>query len=176
MQATFIADDGALTNVEHAHLQQAHIGVLWTNVPNGRHMRAILGQAEMPMARGGKWAIARHDQQIRAWFGAVPDFLITLDAPFMADADDPSVCALVEHGLLHCAQARDVYGAPRFTKDGRPIFALRGHDVEQFTAIVERYGSDATGASEFVRAANAGPTIATARIAGACGTIARAAA
>lgn len=168
---TFLEEKAPLFNAEHVHLRQASVGLLWTNVLNGRHMRAIIGQAEMPMAKGGKWAKARHDLQLRDWFGSVPDFVITLSAPYAATADDASFCALIEHEMLHCAQARTAYGVPRFSRStGRPIFAMRGHDVEEFTSIVRRYGAKAAGVEDLVAAAAAKPLIAGAAIAGACGT------
>ena len=59
---------------------------------------------------------------------------------------------------------------PKFTQDGRPSFAIRGHDVEEFVGVVARYGATAAGVSEMVEAASRGPTIALADIAGVCGT------
>ncbi len=173
--ATFISDDGALHNPDHAHLETAEIGALWTNVDNARQMRLVIGQAElMPPMAMGKWQRARAIAQIEAWFGAVPDFLITLHAAAAESMDDASFCALVEHELYHCGQERDQYGAPKFTRDGAPKFAIRGHDVEEFVGVVARYGM--TGVvRDLVEVANAGPSIDLADIAGACGTCLRAA-
>ena len=113
-------------------------------------------------------------QQIQEWFGDVPDFLITFHAGAAASMDDPSFCALVEHELYHCAQKLDDYGMPKFSQDGSPSFCIRGHDVEEFVGVVARYGADAAGVSAMVDAANAGPTIGRASIAGVCGTCLRA--
>lgn len=179
IERTFLDESSPLHNPTHAHLRFARVGLLWTNVENSRQMRRIVGQAEIPQAKGGKWAKARHDLQLCDWFGHVPDFVITLSAPYCAQADDASFCALVEHELLHCAQARDAFGSPRFSREtGLPIFALKGHDVEEHIDIVARYGAAAAGASvvAMVAAANHPPLIAGASIAGACGTcLARAA-
>lgn len=170
---TFIADEGELANLDHAHLNQAEIGVLWTNCDNVRHMRVVIGQAEiMPPMAMGRWQRARALQQIEEWFGAVPDFLITFSAPASAGMDDASFCALVEHELYHCAQALDVYGMPKFNRDGQPVFAMRGHDVEEFVGVVSRYGSNDPTLSAMVEAANRRPSIALADIRGACGTCA----
>jgi hypothetical protein len=173
IRATFLEQTSPLHNPEHAHLRFAHVGILWTNVGNSRQMRRILGQAEMPMARGGKWAKARHDLQLREWFGSVPDFVITLDAPFCAEADDASFCALVEHELMHCAQRRNPYGAPLFSRStGKPIFGIRGHDVEEFVGIVRRYGAIDGGVLALAAAAREKPLIDLAKIATVCGTVA----
>ena len=63
---------------------------------------------------------------------------------------------------------------PKFSKQtGRPVFAIRGHDVEEFVGVVERYGAEATNVQALVRAANKGPSIAQAAIANACGNCLR---
>lgn len=176
MTDAFINPDGDLANPDHFHLAQAEIGVLWTNVDNGKNMRVVLGQAElMPPMAMGKWQRARAIAQIEDWFGGMPDFLITLFAPAAATMDDAQFCALVEHELYHCGQQRDAYGGPKFTRDGAPAFAIRGHDVEEFVGVVARYGAGAAGVSEMIEAASRRPLIAAADIAGACGTCLRAA-
>ncbi|WP_410176759.1 putative metallopeptidase [Sinorhizobium medicae] len=53
---------------------------------------------------------------------------------------------------------------------GRPVFTIRGHDVEDFVGVVRRYGADAAGVRAIVDAANRPPEIARAQIAHACGT------
>jgi len=173
--ASFIAEDAVLLNEEHAHLREAQVAFMWTAVPNARGGNGVVGQAEIPSIQGGKWARARFFQQIEEWFGHVPHFLITLDAGFADEADDATFCALVEHELYHCAQARTAWGDLKFRKDGSPAFTMRGHDVEEFVGIVGRYGAGAAAGrtSTFVAAAVAGPTIAAAEIAGCCGTCGR---
>jgi hypothetical protein len=174
---TFIAEDGELANQDHAHLAEAEIGVLWTNVDNSRNMRTVIGQCElMPPMAMGKWQRARAIQQIEDWFGDVPDFLITISAPAAATMDDASFCALIEHELYHAGQKRDQYGAPKFTEDGRPSFAIRGHDVQEFIGVVARYGAVDPEVAAFVAAANRAPLIGGASISSACGTCLRPAA
>lgn len=170
---TFITEGGELENADHAHLRFATIGFLWTNVPNGRHGRSVVGQAE----RGepnviGRWARARAVQQIESWFGHLPTFIITLDANYADQAGDAEFCSLVEHELYHCGQERGLYGEPKFRKDGSPAFAMRGHDVEEFVGIVRRYGVGAAAGETLalVEAARETPQVAASRIAGACGT------
>jgi hypothetical protein len=141
--ATFIAADGALANPDHSHLIAARIGMLWTNATNSRHGMAVLGQCEYQPPGGsmGKWARARAQAQLRSWFGGALDFLLTFYAPFATFAPDPAFCALVEHELYHCGQAKDEFGQPKFIKDtGIPVFTMRGHDIEEFAGIVRRYG------------------------------------
>lgn len=170
---TFIAEDALLLNKDHAHLRYASIGFLWTNVVNTRQMLRIVGQAEPGARRGmGAWAKSRAELQLREWFGSVPDFLITLDAVYAERSGDAEFCSLVEHELYHCGQARDDFGAPKFTKYGRPVFAMRGHDVEEFVGIVRRYGVGAAAGETLalVEAAQRAPQIAAADIRSVCAT------
>lgn len=175
-QTTFVNDDATLWNEEHRHLQSASIGWLWTNVGNGRNGKRIVGQCELgrPMAMG-KWAKARAEMQIKAWFGDVPDFIITLDAGYATECGDAEFCSLVEHELLHAGQELDEFGAPKFRKSGAPALAIRGHDVEEFVSIVRRYGVGAAAGETLalVEAAKGAPQVAAASITQACGTCLR---
>ena len=171
--AAFLEKDAPFFNADHQHLLHASIGVLWTNVDNIKQMRSVVGQAEMPVNRGGKWQKARADLQLVQWFRLIPDFVITLSAPYCAIADDASFCALVDHELYHCAQDIDHFGAPKFHREtGLPVFAIRDHDVTEFVGVVRRWGSRAAGAGveELVQAAQKDPEFAAAQIAAACGT------
>lgn len=170
-ETTFIDDDGPLPNPDHAHLQHAQIGALWTTIPNGRAGRTIVGQAELgdPVAMG-KWRAGRAKQQIEEWFGVIPDFILTFDASYASQCSDDEWCALVEHELYHCGQERDEWGAPKFRKSGEPAFTMRGHDVEEFVGVVRRYGADTAGIRELIDAASRPPEIARVEIAQSCGT------
>jgi hypothetical protein len=169
---TFIAEGAPLLNEDHAHLRFAVIGALWTNVPNSRAGRGIVGQAEFLKNAGGsrgKWGRAREQQQIEEWFGCVPDFLLTFDAGYAAACSDEEFCALLEHELYHCGQELDEFGAPRFTAGGLPAFGMRAHDVEEFVGVVRRYGSQAAHVGAMIEAASKPPEIAPVSIAAACG-------
>jgi hypothetical protein len=176
MRATFINEDAPLLNEEHLHLRDARLGVLWCALPNERQGNAVVGMCEEATFIGNRWAKARWAQQIGGWFGEIPDFLLTFDAGYADECSDAAFCALVEHELLHAGQKKDAWGAPRFSKmTGRPVFGIRGHDVEEFVGIVERYGAG-NGAGRtraLVEAAGRAPIICEADIAGACGTCGR---
>jgi hypothetical protein len=176
-RTSFIDEGAHLQNDDHAHLRHADIGFLWTNVENAKQGRSIVGQAEggTPQGAMGRWAKARAIAQVHGWFGRVPDFIITIDANYAAICGDAEFCALIEHELYHCAQQRDQFGAPKFKASGEPVWALRGHDVEEFVGVVRRYGAAATGITALVEVANRGPEIAAARISHICGTCQRAA-
>jgi hypothetical protein len=181
-KATFVSPNGRLSNPDHLHLISAQIGFLWTSYPASRQMVTIVGQAELasPPPSMGKWARARWEHQIEQWFGAERqlDFIITIYAPFAALADDATFCSLIEHELYHCGQRLDEYDNPKFRKDGTPMLALRGHDVEEFVGIVRRYGAGAAAGqtAELIAAGRRKPEIATAAIGWACGSCRRKAA
>lgn len=168
----FIDEEGALANPRHAHLQGAIIGWLWTTAAATDRNRAVAGQCRLIQSPQSKWSSAMAAFQLEQWFGVLPDFLITLDATIAAECDDWAFCALIEHELCHAAQDVDIYGMPKFTKEGAPVFRVIGHDVEEFTDVVARYGSAATGVSEMVAAANKGPSVAEVNVSMACGTCA----
>lgn len=168
----FLTQGSWLWNEEHAHLTMAVIDVLWTNTVNTRQQRTALATAEIPEPRGTPWVKRRQEFQLEQWFGRIPDFLLTFDAVLTPVLNDASWCALVEHELYHCAQAKDEYGSPRWHRDGTPFFAMRGHDVEEFVGVVRRYGAGASRVTDLVDAAKAPPLIAGAAIAEACGTCA----
>jgi hypothetical protein len=172
LRSTFIVDDGPLHNPVHAHLLHASIGVLWTSAENGRHGKTIVGQAEHdPPNVMGRWARARAQQQLEQWFGtAALDFLITLYAPYAAECSDAEFCALIEHELGHCGQARDIFGVPKFSRTGLPVYAMRGHDIEQFTFVVARYGANAAGVRAMIEAAKDAPQVDDASLQIACGS------
>jgi hypothetical protein len=171
-RATFIAPDAELVNEDHAHLNHAMLGALWTNVPNGKNGRRIVGQCEHGLPMGSKWARGRVEQQITQWFGQVPDFILTFNACYWAECSDAEALALTEHELYHAGQELDEFGAPKFRKSGEPAFGIRGHDIEEFVGVVRRYGPAAAHVETMVAAANARPEIGPARIAHACGTCA----
>ncbi len=169
IQAEILAATGSIHNEDHAHLVDANIGVLWASSGFAKQGRVVLGQAEQVMFRAGGWQKARQEQQMRDWFGEVPDYLITLAADYCAQCSDAEFCALVEHELYHIAQATDQYGAPKFTQEGLPKLQMRSHEVEEFVGVVRRYGAG-EDVQQLIDAASRPPEVAKINIARACGT------
>lgn len=176
IRLTFFNTDSPLYNEDHEILKKAYIGSLWTNVYNGRGGKRVLAQAEIFHADGNKWAVARQEYLLETWFSKMPDFILTFDAHYMSKAQDGNFCAIVEHELYHCAQKRDSFGLPKFSrKTGKPIWGIRGHSVEEFTEVVARYGLSNVSPeiSDFVESANRKPILQADSIAQACGTCLR---
>lgn len=176
MRNTFFDSKSKFYNPAHEHLIGARLGVLWTNAPNSKNGKPVVGTAEMgkPTGSMSKWAKARFRFQLEQWFGEGElDFLITLHAPYLAGCDEANFFSTAEHELYHCGHQTDEFG-PKFHKDGTPVYAIRGHDVEEFVGIIERYGPNA-GAGDtraFVNAAKRKPLFSGKRIEIYCGTCA----
>jgi hypothetical protein len=166
---TFITEAAALRNEDHSHIEHAEIEFLWASQGFVKQGRTVLGQCEEVTFRSGPWQKGRQEQQMREWFGAVPYFVITLDAEYSRTCSDAEFCALVEHELYHVGHAKDEFGAPAFTKGGTPKLCMRGHDVEEFVGVVRRYGAS-KDVQKMIDAAKAVPEVATINIARACGT------
>lgn len=177
IRETFVNSGAPLFNPDHAHLEFADLGVLWTNKSYRKQQRWIIGQAEDPKGGSmGAWKKGRGEQQLEEWFGTVPDFVITLYAPRLKTFDDRSFCAVIEHELFHCAQDTNEFGQPKFSREtGKPLFAIKGHDVEQFYGVVARYGLDRE-TKALLELANNQPALPDAILESACGTCQRAAA
>ena len=169
IQTEILADTGCIHNVDHAHLIDADIAVMWASASFEKQGRRVLGQAEQVAFRAGGWQKARMEQQMFDWFGGVPTFIITLAADYCSTCSDTEFCALIEHELYHLAQATDKYGQPAFTQDGAPKLKLQGHDVEEFVGVVRRYGASPE-VQAMVDAANKPAEVGKLNISRACGT------
>ena len=170
---TFIEDDGLLHNKEHEHLNYVSkniFEVLWASSAFIKSEKFVLGQTEKVMINAGGWKKYRQENQLISWFGHVPTYIITIDAQFTSQASDADFCALIEHELCHIGVKRDEDGEMLFSPiTGEPKLYLRGHDVEEFHTVVQRYGASES-VQKMVDLANDGPTIRKANIAHACGT------
>lgn len=169
LQTEILSDTGSIHNEDHAHLIDADIRVMWASSAFSKKGRTVVGQAEEVAFRAGGWQKARMEQQMMDWFGDVPAYIITLAADYCSQCSDADFCALVEHELYHIAQAKDKYGAPRFTQEGLPKLEMRGHDVEEFVGVVRRYGASPE-VQELVDAANKPAEVGKLNISRACGT------
>ena len=130
----------------------------------------VLGQAEQVAIMAGGWKRKRQELQMVQWFSYIPKYIITIDAGFAESASDSDFCALVEHELYHIGYELDHEGEMYISPTtGRPKLKMRGHDVEEFHGVVQRYGAS-PDVQKMVDLVNDGPTIGKAKIAHACGT------
>lgn len=139
---------------EHSHLQDASIEWLFCTTPKIKMGRRTLGTCYMPTVTGGLrdffvWMVER-------LFGHFPDFLIVIDHDYWQSVGPFLREVLVYHEMCHAVQAVDKYDAPKFDRDGLPVWALKAHDVEEFSSVVRKYGAWNEGIQEFLDAAKEG--------------------
>lgn len=138
---------------EHQHLVDNDIEIDWLmrtgeKIKGGRQ---VLGSVHEPACQGEfkelfQWMLER-------LLGRLPRFLVILDDEYWKAATPKAREILVFHELAHVRQKVDRYGAPRFDKDGLPVYGLHGHDVEEFTSVVARYGAYNDQLDRFIDAA-----------------------
>ena len=138
---------------EHQHLVDNEIEIDWLmrtgeKIKGGRR---VLGSVHEPACQGEfkdlfQWMLER-------LLGRLPRFLVILDLEFWEASTAEAREILIFHELAHVRQKLDRYGAPRFDKDGLPVYGLKNHDVEEFTSVVARYGAHTPELAQFVDAA-----------------------
>lgn len=160
-------------NANHAHLEGAIVGFVLSDIEPVRSGKVTLGQAEL-VTPAKSFAAGRKEAWCEDAFGALPDFLITLNFCYVqACADEgntAAICALVEHELRHCAQATDQNGDPKYDQHGNPMWTIAPHDIEEFFDVIERYGPANETLRRLTEAVAISPTLAPRRAAGTCGT------
>ncbi|MEL6703020.1 MAG: putative metallopeptidase [Bacteroidota bacterium] len=168
----FVTGTGLLVNRDHAHLAYATVEFLWTQSPNRVKRKNVVGRAHLGQPQGSDaWAKAMKADHLTRLFGEVPDFYITLCAGFvherLREGDEAAVFALIDHELYHCApDTRN--GTPLFTEDGKPKWAMRPHDVEQFVGVTRRWGPQGGAEVAMHEAAQRGPTLGQPKVQGLC--------
>lgn len=153
----FLDRSGLFFDPEHGHLLPGIIGVLWASSTHKDKGSVKAGTAQLLKAgEPTKWSEAVQERFLYEMFGGWrPVFKITLHAPTWTAYNDRQRLALLDHELLHCAQAKGMFGEPRFsTQTGMPIWTVRPHDSEQFVGTVERWGAEAAGVQGIVKAAS----------------------
>lgn len=172
LRALFIDEGGLLAHPAHEHLRAADIACMWTNVEYSNGLFQVAGTAELVRISGKPWPAARTVDQLCVLFGRIPDFLITMSAPLAVRANNPTFLARCQHELCHCGQKLDKEKQPKFDADGKPVWDLLKHEVEEFVLIMENYGPDACAgrSKDFVEAARRPPRITGAVMDAVCGS------
>lgn len=146
-----------MQNPVHVHLHDADVqfGWLMRADPKDKGGKRELGSvhAVKTMAQGAFKDLFL--QLLERMLGTMPEFLVVLDAEFWEQATDTQREALIWHELAHVRQALDKYGAPRFDRDGLPVFSIFDHDITAFNSEVARYGAWTSDIAGFINAARA---------------------
>lgn len=113
----------------HDDLTEARIALAWNTAwkpdPDGR---CTLGKCRKATDL---------DRELAAY-----DFVIILRRDFWEHdkVTELQRTALLDHELMHAATRVDKDGEPVVDERGRPVYRIRKHDIEEFGAIVARYG------------------------------------
>lgn len=136
----FLTIGGQLHNPDHDHISEllhddeTFLAFAWASSACQSKKRMVLGQCEKVMFNQGGWKKARQEQQMRDWFGFVPQYLITIDATYCEQASDRDFCRLIEHELYHIGVERD--------EDGEIIYSDKVQakkDLEFCSAELSKY-------------------------------------
>lgn len=141
---------------EHLALSENEVefGWLMRTTPKEKGGKITLGSVHDTgtMAQGGFKDL--FTMMLERLLGTVPAYVIVIDAAWWGEASAIDREILVFQMLLKCRQATDIYGAPKFDKEGNPVWKLYSPDVEEFTATIQRYGAHNSVIGEFVSVAN----------------------
>lgn len=124
----------------HLHEWRPDVAFILRDDPESQNQRSIIGTCSMPTVQG------RH-RRLFTWLmerqiGYEPVFLFTLDKAWWEAASPHMREILMFHEMLHAGIAKDAFGCDKFHREtGVPIWAIVGHDVEEFEAVVRRYGA-----------------------------------
>lgn len=118
--------------------------------------RGVLGMCYcQPSAQGSLRPL--FEQLLEDTIGYYPDFLVILNGEFWDTASAVEREVLVFHEVLHAGWARDQNGVPKVNrKTGQPVPCIRNHDLEEFNAVVRRYGAWKGDVTAFLEAAREG--------------------
>lgn len=94
-------------------------------------------------------------QLLERMLGALPEFVVVINAAWWDQATDEQRRALVWHELAHVKQATDRYDAPRFDRDGLPVWAIVEHDITAFQSELAEFGAWTDDIASFLNAAKA---------------------
>ena len=147
---------GLLALPEHTHLAEHRpdVAFLMREGTWNRQGRRVLGMCCMPGVTGTLSPL--FDWMLERTIGYWPVFLFILSAEFWLEASDRQREILMFHEMMHAGQATDEYGGPKFNRQGEPVWCIRGHDVEEFNAVVARYGAWKTDLKLFADALGVG--------------------
>jgi hypothetical protein len=125
-QAYALMDE--LIEKHHHHLKEARIAICWRhgwNTDTDGHLKN--GQCKKA---------SDCDRALKEF-----DFVVLLNHEvWNSDLfDETQKRATMDHELSHAQVSMDRNGEPLVDEEGRTVYRLRGHDIEEFTEVVARY-------------------------------------
>lgn len=131
-----------LVKKHHGQLVDANIAIAWRfGWSKDADGRLKLGQAK----KGSDL-----DRELHQY-----DFVILLnhEAWNQGGLNQKQKDALVDHELCHCEVSMDTNGEPKQDEQGRTVYRIRRHDIEEFQDVVARHGLYTGKLEEFAAAA-----------------------
>lgn len=128
-----------IVKAHHPHLKDAKIAIAWRFGKRAdADGRLWLGQAK----KGSDL-----DRSLHGY-----DFVILLnhEAWNVSSFTEEMMNALLDHELCHCAIANDSNGEPKVDEEGRKVYRIRKHDLEEFSEVVARHGQWKSDIRHFV--------------------------
>lgn len=125
----------------HDHLVDARIALAWAT--------AWKADADGIITLGKCKKASDLDRELMAF-----DFVILLNRGFWYDlrVKDHQRRALLDHELCHASVKYDEAGDVAVDERGRTVYRIRKHDIEEFSAIVERHGTYKADLERFAQA------------------------
>jgi hypothetical protein len=120
----------------HPHLEEASILYLFTTQERKKCDRVRLASAKKFSAMERYLSSLHVDAEASASIDAGADFLILFDVKQWSILRDDQRVALVDHECCHCARFEVITRHD----DVELVWGIKGHDVEEFHAVLERHG------------------------------------
>lgn len=125
----------------HPHLADAKILYLFTDQKRKKCDRVKVGSAAKMNAMQRFLASSMESVE------SGPDFILLFDKNWWEVVEEPQQRALVDHELMHCSVSVKSGLSWIRLEDGEDKgdysewrWSMRGHDVEEFKAVIERHG------------------------------------
>lgn len=115
----------------HDHLRQARIAIAW------KHGWRADSDGRLKLGQARKTGPVDHELHEY-------DFVVLLNYEVFGKDFDPKelerLWPLLDHELMHCQVSKHADDTVKTDEKDRPVWRVRGHDIEEFTDIVERHG------------------------------------
>ena len=121
----------SLVDEHHKHLSDAKIAIAWRfGWKPDTDGRVTLGQCRKRSDLDRE--LGNGDSQF--------DFVILLNHEHWNSISTAEQQAIMDHELCHAEVCKDANGEPKTDENGRRVWRIRKHDLEEFREVVSRHG------------------------------------
>ena len=147
--AAYSAATIAVFHDRFEHLEECRIGYLLTDEEIKMQGKVKAGFVTMPTAQGQnrklyEWSLTQAFDFVDPNYDepVAPDAIMVIAAEAWEEYSPEQRTMLVFHELEHIAHATTREGEERYSEeDGRPVYSIVGHDVEEFVSVAETFGT-----------------------------------